>query len=75
MLGGFLAAPASIKERKCDMKHNVIEIMIRALEEYYTEYGEGRSMEYTYGYMDALAVLRQMSEDALAPVQYFGQPL
>jgi hypothetical protein len=57
------------------MKHNVIEIMIRALEEYYTEYGESRSMEYTYGFMDALAILRQMSEDALAPVQYTGHPL
>lgn len=57
------------------MKHNVIEIMIRALEEYYTEYGEGRSMEYTYGYMDALAVLRQMSESANAPVQYTGHTL
>ena len=52
------------------MKHNVIEIMIRALEEYYTEYGESRSMEYTYGFMDALGVLRQMSEDALAPIKY-----
>lgn len=55
------------------MKHNVIEIMIRALEEYYTEYGESRSMEYTYGFMDALAVLRGISADALAPVQYIGQ--
>ena len=57
------------------MKHNIIETMIRALEEYYTEYGDGRSMEYTYGFMDALAVLRQMSEAALAPVQYTGHQL
>ena len=57
------------------MKHNVIEILIQALEEYYTENGEDRSMEYTYGFMDALAVLRQMSEDANAPVQHFGQLL
>ena len=75
MLGGFLAAPTSIKGRKSDMKHNIIEILIRALEEYYTENGESRSMEYTYGFMDALGVLRQMSEDALAPVQYTGHPL
>lgn len=56
------------------MKHNIIEIMIRALEEYYTEYGESRSMEYTYGFMDALGVLRQMSEDALAPVRSMEHP-
>lgn len=54
------------------MKHNIIEIMIRVLEEYYTEYGDGRSLEYTYGFMDALGVLRQMSESANAPVQHFG---
>lgn len=57
------------------MKHNVIEIMIRSLEEYYKENGEYRSMEYTYGFMDALGVLRQLSEGALAPVQLKGQPL
>jgi len=57
------------------MKHNVIEILIRALEEYYTEYGESRSMEYTYGYMDALGILRKLSEDALSPVQLKGHPL
>ena len=57
------------------MKHNVIEILIRVLEEYYTEYGESRSMEYTYGYMDALGILRKLSEDALAPVQLKGHPL
>lgn len=55
------------------MKHNIIEIMIRVLEEYYTEYGDGRSLEYTYGFMDALGVLRQMSESANAPVQSMGQ--
>lgn len=50
----------------------MIEIMIQALKDYYTENGQGKSMEYTYGYMDALAVLRQMSEDALAPVRFIG---
>ena len=55
------------------MKHNVIEIAVRALEDYYAENGTDRSMEYTYGYMDALAVLRQMSADALAPVRDIGQ--
>ena len=59
----------------CDMKHNVIEILIHVLEEYYKEYGESRSMEYTYGFMDALGVLRRLSEDAIAPVQYTGHPL
>ena len=55
------------------MKHNVIEIAVRALEDYYAEYGSGKSAEYTFGFMDALAVLRQMSEDAIASVQRIGQ--
>lgn len=55
------------------MKHNVLEIAVKALEEYYEEYGRGKPMEYTYGYMDALAVLRGLEAGALAPVRYVGQ--
>lgn len=52
------------------MRHNVIEIVVKMLEDYYAEYGKGRTMEYTYGFMDALAAVRGMSEDALAPVRF-----
>ena len=44
---------------------------IRALEDHYREYGQGRGLEYTYGYMDALAVLRGV---ATATVQFIGHP-
>ena len=44
---------------------------IRALEDHYREYGQGRGLEYTYGYMDALAVLR---ECATATVRVKGHP-
>ena len=36
----------------------MIDPYVKALEDYYQEYGEGKSLEYTYGYMDALAALR-----------------
>ena len=46
---------------------------IKALIDYYTEHGKGKSMEYVYGFMDALAVLREMdgqrsTDYAQAPV-------
>jgi len=56
------------------MRHNVLEIVVKMLEDYYTEYGTDRSMEYTYGFMDALAAVRRMSEDALAPVRFVDHP-
>ena len=42
--------------------------IIKALEDYYRECGSDRSLEYTYGYMDALSVVR-----ANAPVRPMGQ--
>ena len=54
------------------MKHNVIELVVKMLEDYYTENCSGESMEYTFGFMDALAAVRGMSEDALAPVRFIG---
>ena len=56
------------------MRHNVIEIVVKMLEDYYTEYSKGRTMEYTYGFMDALAAVRGLSEDALAPVRFVDHP-
>ena len=35
--------------------------IITALEDYFAEYGRGRGREYTYGFMDALAVVREQS--------------
>lgn len=54
------------------MKHNVIEYVVRALEDYYAEHRSGKSLDYTFGFMDALAAVREMSEDALAPVRFIG---
>ena len=34
--------------------------ILAALEAYYMEYGSGRSMDYVYGYMDAIGVVRDM---------------
>ena len=46
-----------------------MEDIIKALEDFFAEYGRGRGMEYTYGFMDALAVIR-----ANATVQRNGHP-
>ena len=46
-----------------------LHMAIRALEDHYREYGQGRGLEYTYGFMDALAVLRGV---ATATVQFIG---
>lgn len=35
---------------------------IKALMDFYAEHGKDRPMDYTYGYMDALAVLRELAE-------------
>ena len=39
-----------------------MEDLIKALEDFFAEYGRGRGMEYTYGFMDALAVVREQSK-------------
>ena len=39
-----------------------MEDIIKALEDFFAEYGRGRGMEYTYGFMDALAVVREQSK-------------
>lgn len=48
-----------------------LHIAIRVLENHYRDQGQGRGMEYTYGYMDALAALREV---ASASVRGNGHP-
>ena len=50
------------------MEKTVLESAILELMDHYKEYGSGRSLDYTYGYMDALAALR-----AYASVRQNGQ--
>ena len=50
--------------------------IIKVLEDYYTEYGRGRGLEYTYGYMDALALIRELADaNAASGVQFIGQDI
>ena len=44
------------------MDKQVIDTIITALEDNYRQ-NTGRSLDYTYGYMDAVAVLREMRDD------------
>ena len=39
-----------------------MEDIIKAMEDYFAEYGRGRGMEYTYGFMDALAAVKEYAE-------------
>lgn len=41
--------------------------LITEMEQVYTENASGRPMEYTYGFMDALAVVRQKVEEPTGP--------
>ncbi len=46
---------------------------IKALIDHFAEHGKGKSMDYVYGFMDALAVLRDINgpvstDSAQAPV-------
>ncbi len=36
---------------------------ITALEKYFAEHGKAKSMEYAYGFFDALAVLRDLANN------------
>lgn len=49
-------------------KRKVLEEVIAGMMEYYSEYGEGRSMDYMYGFFDAVGLVRDMG-NANAPVQ------
>ncbi len=40
----------------------LIEAAIKALEEYYVEYGSGRDIQYTFGFFDALAALKDFQK-------------
>ena len=39
----------------------MIDILIATLQDHYAKHKDGKSLEYTYGYMDALAVLEEIS--------------
>lgn len=44
------------------MTELIIKEAISALEDFYNGNGKTRSMEYTYGFMDALSVLRGIND-------------
>ena len=54
------SAPA-ISERIRKMKE-LMEKIMEELQTNYAEHGRGRTLEYTYGYMDAMAVIRELAE-------------
>jgi len=44
------------------MGKSIIEDAIEAMEKYYTEYGETQTLDYAFGFFDAIAVLRDMQK-------------
>ena len=42
-----------------------IEMIIDKLQKFYLEYGQNRNIEYTFGFFDALSVLRIMQEEMI----------
>lgn len=43
------------------MKNNT-DTVIRALNDFFSEHCANRSMEYVYGFMDAVAIVRALAE-------------
>lgn len=41
---------------------SLIDAAIKALEDYYTEYGSSRDLHYTFGFFDALAALKDFKQ-------------
>ena len=39
------------------------EAVVKALEEYFKDYGLSKGVEYYFGYFDALAVVRKLQEE------------
>ena len=40
----------------------IIDTVLEKLEDHFEEYGKGRELTYTYGFFDAVAVVRNMTE-------------
>ena len=55
-------APNHYKRKVNDMKdcREILEFVMTKLEDHYREYGDGRDLTYTYGFFDAVAVVRDM---------------
>ena len=47
----------------------LMEKIVEELQANYAEHGRGRTLEYTYGYMDAMAVIRELAERAMDRIQ------
>lgn len=55
-------------------KRTILDEIISALMDFYNEYGNGKPMDYAFGFFDALGVIRELAS-ANAPVQLKGHPL
>lgn len=45
------------------MDKGKLEYAIKALEEFYAEHGESKTLDYAYGFFDAVAVIRELAEE------------
>ena len=48
---------------------DILKTALRKLEEYYCEFGRNKDMQYTYGFFDAVAVIRELSESPLSGME------
>ena len=55
-------------------KRTILDEIISALMDFYNEYGNGKPLDYAFGFFDALGVIRDLAS-ANAPVQPIGHPL
>lgn len=41
---------------------DVLKVALQKMNEYYCEFGNDKDLQYTYGFFDAVAVIRELSE-------------
>ena len=51
------------KKIRCVETPMPIDIIIEKLQQFYSEYGKDRDIQYTFGFFDAMSVLRIMQEE------------
>ncbi len=48
---------------------DALKAALQKLNEYYCEFGNDKDLQYTYGFFDAVAVIRELSDSPLSGVE------
>ncbi len=48
---------------------DVLNAALQKMNEYYCEFGNDKDLQYTYGFFDAVAVIRELSDSPLSGME------